>query len=97
EAEELLLPLAGAEDGSFSLTPFKALALNVNFDLKIDLIVFDPKVGSTPSNFFSGGRGVQQTKDSSAKSYSVAEESVTTTNGSVVFLYDSAGSIIPVS
>nr|GEV96232.1 putative reverse transcriptase domain-containing protein [Tanacetum cinerariifolium] len=58
EAKELLLPLARAEDDSFILTPFKVLALNVDFDLKIDLIVFGPDIGSVPVNFFSGGRGV---------------------------------------
>ncbi|GKC46442.1 hypothetical protein Tco_1064164, partial [Tanacetum coccineum] len=97
EAEELLLPLAGAEDGSFIMTPFKVSALNVDFDLKIDLIVFRLKIGSTPSNFFSGGRGVLQTEDSSAESYSVTKELVTSTEGSVEFLCDSAGSILPVS
>ncbi|GJV63934.1 zinc finger, CCHC-type containing protein [Tanacetum coccineum] len=56
EAEAFLLPLAGAEDGSFTMTPFKFLALNVEFDFKIDLIVFDPDTGSTPTNFSSGGR-----------------------------------------
>ncbi|GJY75000.1 hypothetical protein Tco_0479431 [Tanacetum coccineum] len=40
---------------------------------------------------------VSLTEDSSAESYSVAEESVTATEGSVVFLYDSARSILPVS
>nr|GEX77403.1 ribonuclease H-like domain-containing protein [Tanacetum cinerariifolium] len=58
EAKEFLLPLAGAADGSFILTPFKVLALNVDFDFKMDLIVFGPETGSTPSNFFSGGREV---------------------------------------
>nr|GEU41169.1 hypothetical protein [Tanacetum cinerariifolium] len=71
KAEELLLLLAGAEDGLFIMTPFKVLALNVDFDLKIDLIVF----------------GLE----------TVAEELVTATGGSVVFLCDSAGSILPVS
>ncbi|GKE33805.1 hypothetical protein Tco_1453127 [Tanacetum coccineum] len=97
EAEELLLPLAGAGDGSFIVTPFKVSALNVDFYLKIDLIVFGPEIGSTSSNFFSGGRGVLQTEDSSAESYSLAEESLTETDGSVVFLCESAGSILPVS
>ncbi|GJU78818.1 hypothetical protein Tco_1275888 [Tanacetum coccineum] len=53
EAEVLLLPLAGAEDGSFIMTLFKDSALNVDFDLKIDLIVFGPETSSAPSNFFS--------------------------------------------
>ncbi|GKD74801.1 hypothetical protein Tco_1333083, partial [Tanacetum coccineum] len=68
EAEELLLPLAGAEDGSFIMTPFKVLALNVDFDFKIYLIVFGPETGSAPSNFFSEGRGVLQSEDSSDES-----------------------------
>ncbi|GKE44442.1 hypothetical protein Tco_1471726, partial [Tanacetum coccineum] len=68
EAEELLLPLAEAEDGSFIITPFKVLALNVDFDLKIDLIVLGPETCSAPSNFFSGGRGVLQTKNLPAES-----------------------------
>nr|GEV57644.1 reverse transcriptase domain-containing protein [Tanacetum cinerariifolium] len=42
EAGRFLLTLAGAEDGSFMVTPFKVLALNVEFDFKIDLIVFGP-------------------------------------------------------
>ncbi|GKB05840.1 hypothetical protein Tco_0834035 [Tanacetum coccineum] len=67
----------------------------MDFDLKIDLIVFDPEIGSAPSNFFSGGRRVLQTKDSSAESYSFTEELVTATEGLVVFLYDSAGNILP--
>ncbi|GJZ96005.1 hypothetical protein Tco_0668339 [Tanacetum coccineum] len=49
EAEELLLPLAGAEDGSFNVIPFKVSALNMDFDFKIDLTVFGPKPGSAPS------------------------------------------------
>ncbi|GJS40882.1 retrovirus-related pol polyprotein from transposon TNT 1-94 [Tanacetum coccineum] len=65
EAEELLLPLAGVEDGSFIMKPFKASALNVDFDLKIDLMVFGPEIGLALSNFFSGGRGLLQTEDSS--------------------------------
>ncbi|GKE73542.1 hypothetical protein Tco_1535583, partial [Tanacetum coccineum] len=97
EAEEFLLPLSGAEDGLFIMAPFKVSALNVDFDLKIDLIVFGPEVGSAPFNFFSGGKGVLQTEDSSAESYSVAEESVTATEGSIVFLCVSAGSILLVS
>nr|GEV17405.1 hypothetical protein [Tanacetum cinerariifolium] len=40
EAKELLMPLAGAEEGSFIMIPFKVSALNVDFDFKIDLIVF---------------------------------------------------------
>ncbi|GKF43736.1 hypothetical protein Tco_0130288, partial [Tanacetum coccineum] len=40
--------LEGAEDGSFSVIPFKVLALNVDFDFKIDLIVFGPEPGSAP-------------------------------------------------
>nr|GFB59736.1 hypothetical protein [Tanacetum cinerariifolium] len=67
EAEEFLLPLSGADDGS------------------------------TPFNFFSGERGVLPTEDSSAESYLVTDESVTATKGSVVFLYDSVRSILPVS
>ncbi|GKG26332.1 hypothetical protein Tco_0399478 [Tanacetum coccineum] len=51
KAEELLLPLARAEDGLFIMTPFKASALNVDFDFKIDLTIFGPETGSTPSNF----------------------------------------------
>ncbi|GKE08611.1 hypothetical protein Tco_1412162, partial [Tanacetum coccineum] len=43
EAEELLLRLEAAEDGSFILTPFKVLALSVDFDFKIDLIVCGPE------------------------------------------------------
>ncbi|GJS25612.1 hypothetical protein Tco_0454244 [Tanacetum coccineum] len=43
---------------------------------------------SAPSNFFSGGRGVLQIKDSSAKSYSVAEELATATEGLVGILCD---------
>nr|GEW24042.1 hypothetical protein [Tanacetum cinerariifolium] len=92
EAEELLLTLAGAEDGSFIMTPFEVSALNVDFDFKIDLIVFGPEIGSTLSNFFSRGRRVLQIKDLSAESYSVAEESLTATKGLVVLLYDSARS-----
>nr|GEV70104.1 putative reverse transcriptase domain-containing protein [Tanacetum cinerariifolium] len=65
EAKELLLPLSGADDGSFIMTPFKAL--NVDFDLKIDLIVIGPETGSSPPNFFSKGRGVLQTEDSSVE------------------------------
>ncbi|GJU01896.1 hypothetical protein Tco_1112234 [Tanacetum coccineum] len=71
EAEVLFLPLAGAEDGSFIMTPFKASALNADLNFKIDLIVFG-----------------QET---------VSDESVDgqQTGGSVVFLYDSVGSILP--
>nr|GFA15483.1 hypothetical protein [Tanacetum cinerariifolium] len=67
EAEGLLLSLARDKDYSFIMTHFRVLALNVDFDLKIDLIVFGPEIGSSPSNFFSGGRGVLQTEDSSAE------------------------------
>nr|GEZ51470.1 hypothetical protein [Tanacetum cinerariifolium] len=37
------LSTIGAEDGPFIMTPFKVSALNVDFDLKIDLIVFGPE------------------------------------------------------
>ncbi|GJZ41385.1 hypothetical protein Tco_0588271 [Tanacetum coccineum] len=53
--------------------------------------------GSAPVHFSSGGRRVLQTKDSSTKSYLVAEESVIATKGSVIFTCDSAGRILPVS
>ncbi|GJY38566.1 hypothetical protein Tco_0424930 [Tanacetum coccineum] len=62
EAEELLLPLVGAEEGSFIVIPFKVSALNVDFDFKIDLIVFGPETGSTPVSFSSGGRGCYRLK-----------------------------------
>nr|GEX04068.1 retrovirus-related Pol polyprotein from transposon TNT 1-94 [Tanacetum cinerariifolium] len=55
EVKEFLLPLTGAKDGLFIMAHFKVLALNVNFDLKIDLIVFGLEAGSAPFNFFSGG------------------------------------------
>ncbi|GKB33352.1 hypothetical protein Tco_0872753, partial [Tanacetum coccineum] len=56
ETEELLLPLAGAEEGLFIMIPFKVSALNVDFDFKIDLTVFGTATGSTPVSFSSGGR-----------------------------------------
>nr|GEU85275.1 putative reverse transcriptase domain-containing protein [Tanacetum cinerariifolium] len=62
ETEELLLPLAGAEEGSFIVIPFKVLALNVDFDFKIDLIVFGLEIDSTPVTFSSGGRGCYRLK-----------------------------------
>nr|GEW52834.1 reverse transcriptase domain-containing protein [Tanacetum cinerariifolium] len=49
EAGRFLLTLAGAEDGSFMVTPFKVLALSVEFDFKIDLIVFGPDTGKVTS------------------------------------------------
>nr|GEU33700.1 reverse transcriptase domain-containing protein [Tanacetum cinerariifolium] len=58
EIEELLLPLAGVEEGLFIVIQFKVSALNVDFDFKIDLIVFGPETGSAPVSFSSGGRGV---------------------------------------
>ncbi|GKE69553.1 hypothetical protein Tco_1527625 [Tanacetum coccineum] len=79
------------------VTPFKVSALNMEFDFKIDLIVFSPDTGSTPPNFSSRGKQVLQTKDSSAESYLVVEESVIATEGSVIFTYDSAGRILPMS
>ncbi|GJS68044.1 hypothetical protein Tco_0682609 [Tanacetum coccineum] len=79
------------------VTPFKVSALNVEFDFKIDLIAFGPDTGSTLANFSSGERGVLQTKDSSAKSYSVAEESVIATKGSIIYICDSARRILQVS
>nr|GFD12640.1 hypothetical protein [Tanacetum cinerariifolium] len=56
ETDELVLPLAGAEEGSFIVIPFKVSALNVDIDFNIDLIVFGPKTGSAPVSFSSGGR-----------------------------------------
>ncbi|GKC38425.1 hypothetical protein Tco_1050809 [Tanacetum coccineum] len=97
EVKPFLLTLAGAEDGSFMVTPFKVSALNVEFNFKIDLIVFGPDTGSAPANFSSGGRWVLQTKDSSAEAYSVVEELVIATEGSVIFTCDSTGRILPVS
>ncbi|GKA25448.1 hypothetical protein Tco_0711557, partial [Tanacetum coccineum] len=61
---------------------------------KVEALVF---AGAEEANFSSRGKGVLQTKDSSAESYSVAEESVTVTGGSVVLPCDSAGRILPVS
>ncbi|GKA75267.1 hypothetical protein Tco_0781645 [Tanacetum coccineum] len=72
EAEELLLPQAGAEDGSFNVIPFKVLALNVDFDFKIDLTVFGPEPGLAQSNFFSRRRGLVHTEDSLAYNQSDA-------------------------
>ncbi|GKA66304.1 hypothetical protein Tco_0766112 [Tanacetum coccineum] len=43
--EDEALTFAGADDGSFMVTPFKALVLNVEFDFKIDLIVFSLETG----------------------------------------------------
>ncbi|GKE25250.1 hypothetical protein Tco_1436762, partial [Tanacetum coccineum] len=62
EAEEPLLPLAGAEEGSFIMIPFKVSTLNVDFDFKIDLIVFGPETGSAPVSFSSGGNGCYRLK-----------------------------------
>nr|GEW98484.1 hypothetical protein [Tanacetum cinerariifolium] len=47
EAEELLLPITGAEEGTFIVIHFKVLALNVDFDFRIDLIVFGLETGTT--------------------------------------------------
>nr|GFB28867.1 hypothetical protein [Tanacetum cinerariifolium] len=93
ETEVLMLPLVGDEDGSLMMTPFKASSLNVDLDFKINLIVFGPEIGLVPANFSSRRRGVLQTKDSSAESSLVNEESETATGGLVVFLYDSSGEI----
>ncbi|GJR77877.1 hypothetical protein Tco_0090242 [Tanacetum coccineum] len=62
EAEEPLLPLAGAEEGSFIVIPFKVSASNLDFYFKIDLIVFGPETGSAPVSFSSGGRGCYRLK-----------------------------------
>ncbi|GKA29376.1 hypothetical protein Tco_0715621 [Tanacetum coccineum] len=51
ETEELLLPLTGAEEGSFIVIPFKVSGFNVDFNFKIDLIVFGLETGSTPVSF----------------------------------------------
>ncbi|GKA14330.1 hypothetical protein Tco_0693976 [Tanacetum coccineum] len=63
EAETFLLALEGAEFGSFMVTPFNVSALNVEFDFKIDLILFGPESSSTLANFSSRGRGVLQIDD----------------------------------
>ncbi|GKF22853.1 hypothetical protein Tco_0075175, partial [Tanacetum coccineum] len=68
ESKTFLFPLARAEVGSLMVTPFKVLALNLELDFKIDLIVFGADTGSSPASFFSGGRRVLQTDDSSVKS-----------------------------
>nr|GFA31923.1 hypothetical protein [Tanacetum cinerariifolium] len=68
KVESFLLILAGAEDDSFIMTHFKVLALNVEFDFKIDLIVFGPETCSAPPSFSSGGRRVLQIEDSSVES-----------------------------
>nr|GFC65925.1 hypothetical protein [Tanacetum cinerariifolium] len=57
EAEELWVPLARAEEGLFIMIHFKVSALNVDFALFIDLIVFGPEIGSAPVSFSNGGRG----------------------------------------
>nr|GEW26532.1 hypothetical protein [Tanacetum cinerariifolium] len=62
EAKELLLPLAGADEGSFIVIPYKVSALNVDFDFKINLIVFGLETGSALVNFYSGGRGCYRLK-----------------------------------
>ncbi|GJZ70737.1 hypothetical protein Tco_0634588 [Tanacetum coccineum] len=62
EIEELLLPLAGAEEGLFIVISIKVSALNVDFDFKIDLIVFGPETGSAPVSFSSGGRRCNRLK-----------------------------------
>nr|GEV70555.1 hypothetical protein [Tanacetum cinerariifolium] len=97
EAETCLLPLARADFSLFMVTPFYVIALNVELDFKIDLIVFDLDTGSAPASFSSRGRGVLHTEDSSAESYLVTEESVTVTKGSFTFICDSGGRIVPVS
>nr|GEZ78373.1 hypothetical protein [Tanacetum cinerariifolium] len=87
ETEELLLPLAEAEKGSFIVIPFRVLALNVNFDFKIDLIVFGPKTGSAPVSFSSGGRGCYRIKIHQLN-HNLLLKSQRTTEWLVVFLYD---------
>nr|GEW54958.1 hypothetical protein [Tanacetum cinerariifolium] len=89
--------LAGKEKISIDKQPFKVLALNVEFDTKIDFIVFGPDTCLTLANFSSGERGVLQNEDSLVESYSVAEESMIATEGSVIFTYDTARRILPVS
>ncbi|GKB40407.1 hypothetical protein Tco_0885349 [Tanacetum coccineum] len=59
EVKEPLLPLTRAEEGSFIVIVFKVSSLNVDFDFKIDLIVFGPEIGSAPVSFSSGGWGVE--------------------------------------
>ncbi|GKB31125.1 hypothetical protein Tco_0870526, partial [Tanacetum coccineum] len=54
--------LAGAEKGSFIVISFKVSALNVDFDFKINLIVFCPETGSTRVSFSSGGKGCYRLK-----------------------------------
>nr|GEX94062.1 hypothetical protein [Tanacetum cinerariifolium] len=67
------------------------------FAFEIDLIVFGLETGFAPANFSNRGRGVLQIEDSSIESYSVAEELVTATRGSIVLTCDSASRILPVS
>nr|GEW32455.1 hypothetical protein [Tanacetum cinerariifolium] len=86
KAETFLLTFAGADDGSFKVTPFKVADFNVKLDFKIDLIVFGPDIRSAPSSFFSGGSRMLQTEDSSAESYLVFKEFVTIDEGSVTFI-----------
>nr|GEV86087.1 putative reverse transcriptase domain-containing protein [Tanacetum cinerariifolium] len=62
EAEELLLPLERAKEGSFIMIPFKVLALNVDFDFKINFIVFGHETSSTPVSFSSGGSACYKLK-----------------------------------
>nr|GEV50395.1 hypothetical protein [Tanacetum cinerariifolium] len=62
EAKELLLTLAGAEEGSFIMIPFKVSSLNVDFDFKIDLIVFGPETSLAPVSFSNKGRGCYRLK-----------------------------------
>ncbi|GKB96166.1 hypothetical protein Tco_0982303 [Tanacetum coccineum] len=62
EAEELLLPLAGAEERSFIMIPCKVSALNVDFEFKINLIVFSSETVLAPVSFSSGGRGCYRLK-----------------------------------
>nr|GEY23394.1 retrovirus-related Pol polyprotein from transposon TNT 1-94 [Tanacetum cinerariifolium] len=57
----------------------------------------DNKTSIASLGFSNGGKEVEQADASSAKSYSVFDESIRATRGSVEFLGDSVGRILPVS
>nr|GEX69861.1 hypothetical protein [Tanacetum cinerariifolium] len=72
-----------AKDGSLGIIPFKASALNVEINFKVVLTTFRPKTVSASPGFSSGRKKAEQTDDSSVKSYSVSDESITSSGGLV--------------